>query len=97
MLVRFLPLRTFLKIKGKIMTKRKEIHVTHRDDGKWQGKKPENSRASFVCDTKAKALQKGKEIARHEQRELIPHNLNGRISNPNSYGNDPCPPGDKKN
>ncbi len=32
------------------MAKRNEIHVTHRDDGKWQAKKPENYRASFVCD-----------------------------------------------
>lgn len=78
------------------MAKRNEIHVTHRDDGKWQAKKPENSRASFVCDTKAEAMQKGREVAREEKRELIPHNKDGKISNPNSFGSDPCPPKDKK-
>jgi hypothetical protein len=26
---------------------------------------------------------------------LIPHLRDGRIQNPNSHGNDPCPPRDK--
>ena len=28
--------------------------------------------------------------------ELIPHGMDGKIQNPNSYGNDPCPPRDTK-
>ena len=30
-----------------------------------------------------------------EGRELIPHGKDGRIQNPSSHGNDPCPPKDK--
>lgn len=32
-----------------------------------------------------------------EGRELIPHGKDGKIQNPNSHDEDPCPPKDKKN
>lgn len=35
-------------------------------------------------------------IAQKEGLEMIPHGKNGQIQNPNSYGNDPCPPHDTK-
>lgn len=39
----------------------------------------------------------GREIAKKEGLELIPHCKDGRIQNPNSYGiNDSCPPRDTK-
>ncbi len=75
---------------------RKEIHITKRDDGQWQAKKPENERASVVSKTKSEVLERARQIARNEGLELIPHNQDGKISNPNSYGNDPNPPKDKK-
>lgn len=75
---------------------RKEIHVTKREDGRWQAKKPENDRASVVADTKSETMTRAREIAKKEGRELIPHKEDGKISNPNSYGNDPNPPKDKK-
>ncbi len=78
------------------MTKRKEIHVTKREDGRWQAKKPENERASFVADTKKEVMEKARDMAKTEKRELIPHKEDGKISNPNSYGSDPKPPKDKK-
>ncbi len=78
------------------MTKRKEVHITPRDDNKWAVKKPENERATALTDTKKEAIEIAKEIAKREGREMIPHNKDGKISNPNSYGKDPCPPKDKK-
>ena len=38
----------------------------------------------------------GREKAMQNNSEHIIHGLNGRIQNKNSYGNDPCPPRDKK-
>lgn len=37
-----------------------------------------------------------REKAKQEGAELIPHRKDGKIQNPNSYGNDPNPPKDKK-
>jgi len=73
-----------------------QIHVTQRPDGNWQVKRVGNDRASFVAETKAEAMERARDIARNQHLELVPHNTDGRISNPNSYGNDPTPPVDQK-
>lgn len=84
-------------LKTSIM-KRKEIHVVSNSDrGGWDAKRPHAERASKHFDTKAEAMEWSRELAKKEGLELIPHGLNGKIQNPNSYGNDPCPPKDKKN
>ncbi|NTU74289.1 DUF2188 domain-containing protein [Candidatus Roizmanbacteria bacterium] len=36
------------------------------------------------------------DIAKTQKTELVIHNQDGKISNKNSFGNDPCPPKDKK-
>lgn len=74
---------------------RKEIHVVPHKDG-WAVKKKKAKRASSLHDTKAEAMKEGKEKAKKEKAELIPHKKDGTISNPNSYGSDPNPPKDKK-
>ncbi len=38
----------------------------------------------------------GRNLAKKEGAELIPHGKDGKIQNPNSYGNDSCPPKDTK-
>jgi uncharacterized protein YdaT len=75
---------------------RGEIHVTKREDGRWQGQQPGTDRASFVADTKRDAMDRARVIAQHQGLELVPHNQDGRIANPNSYGNDPTPPHDAR-
>lgn len=74
---------------------RQEIHVVPHPDG-WAVKKKNGKRASSVHKTKADAMKIGKEKAKKEKAEFIPHNKDGKISNPNSYGKDPNPPKDKK-
>jgi hypothetical protein len=74
----------------------RQIHVTQRKDGNWQAKQPDNDRTSVVRPTKAETIEAAKQIAKNQGLELIPHNRDGKISNPNSYGKDPCPPKDKK-
>ena len=76
------------------MTK-KDIHVVPHPGG-WAVKKEGSQRASSVHDTKADALVQGRGQAKRDQVELIPHTKDGKIQNPNSYGNDPSPPKDQK-
>lgn len=71
-------------------------HVTKRSDGKWQVLGEGNSRATAVIKTQREAISKARDIAINQRAEVVIHGVNGRIRNKNSYGNDPCPPKDKK-
>lgn len=77
--------------------KRKEIHVVpNTDKGGWDANKPELSKISKHFNKKQDAMDWSRNQAIKEGRELIPHGKDGRIQNPSSHGNDPCPPKDKK-
>lgn len=71
-------------------------HVTKRSDGNWQVRGEGNSRATVVTKTQREAISKARDIAINQRAEVVIHGVNGRIRNKNSYGNDPCPPRDKK-
>ncbi len=74
---------------------KKTVHVTpHGDD--WQVKKSGNDRATAVTPTQKDAIDIGRGIARDMETELVIHGRDGRIRDKDSYGNDPCPPVDKK-
>ena len=76
---------------------RKEIHlVPNSNRGGWDLEKNGAKRVSGHFDTKAEATKAGIDMAKKQHAELISHLKNGQIQNPNSYGNDPCPPKDKK-
>ena len=61
---------------------RQEIHIVpNQERGGWDAKRQSADRASKHFETKADALDYG---------------MDGKIQNPNSYGNDPCPPRDTK-
>lgn len=55
-----------------------------------------NKRLTVVTSTKAEAERIGRDIARNQQTELVIHDRHGKIQDKDSYGNDPCPPRDKK-
>lgn len=46
-------------------------------------------------ETKPEAMKAGREIAKHQRTELITLKRDGKIQNPNSYGNDPSSIKDK--
>lgn len=71
-------------------------HVTKRSDGNWQVKGENNTRATAVTRTQADAIKRARNIAINQKSEVVIHGRNGQIRNKNSYGNDPCPPKDKK-
>ena len=76
---------------------RKEIHiVSNPNRGGWDAKRPNADRASRHFDTKKEAMKWSRDLAMREGLELVPHGADGKIQNSNSYGNDPCPPKDKR-
>lgn len=74
----------------------KPQHVTPHPSGGWQIKGEGNSKPTKITSTKVDAIKIGTEIAKNQKTELVIHNLDGKIGNKNSFGNDPCPPKDKK-
>ena len=75
---------------------REEHHIVPNKNGGWDVKRNGADRASVHTDTKQEAIDKGRAISRNQATELVIHNKNGKISNSDSHGNDPCPPRDKK-
>lgn len=74
---------------------RPEHHVVPNPNGGWDVKRDHAKRSSGHFDTKEDAMDAGRRISRNQNTELIPHRKDGRIQNPDSHGNDPCPPKDK--
>lgn len=87
---------TYLLKKGG-MNMGKNYHITYdKDATQWKVIAEKALKSSFTFDTKEEAIKKGKELCKKEKSELYIHNKDGKISNSNSYGNDPCPPKDTK-
>jgi transcriptional regulator with XRE-family HTH domain len=87
--------RTSTGAKGgskRMADKPKNVHTVPRESGGWATKVDGASRASATFDTKAEAVAAGRERARNDRVEHLIHNKDGRISERNSYGNDPYPP-----
>jgi len=74
---------------------RDEHHVVPNPDGGWDVKRNGAQRASLHTDTKQDAIDQGRKISQNQGTEFVIHNKDGKISNSDSHGNDPCPPKDK--
>ncbi len=70
-------------------------HVVPHENG-WAVKGERNQRATKVTKTQEQAINIATEIAKNQHSDTKIHGRNGRIRAGNSYGNDPCPPKDKK-
>lgn len=77
------------------MAKGRNQHVVPHSDG-WAVKGAGNSRATKVTPTQSEAIQIAQNITRNQNSETKIHGVNGQIRAGNSYGNDQCPPKDKK-
>ena len=73
----------------------KNQHVVPHKDG-WAVKGASNQKATRVVSTQREAINIAQNIARNQHSDTKIHGENGRIRAGNSYGNDPCPPKDKK-
>ena len=74
---------------------RKTHHVVPNPEGGWDVKRGGSDRASNHFDRKTGAIDRAREISQNQSSELIIHNRDGKISQSDSHGNDPCPPKDK--
>lgn len=77
------------------MSKGKDQHVVKHPDG-WAVKGAGNTKATKVTHTQKEAVTVAENIARNQHSDTKIHGRDGRIRAGNSYGNDPCPPKDKK-
>lgn len=71
-------------------------HIVPNPDGGWDVKRENAKRSSGHYGTKKEAMDAGRRMSINQGTELIPHRKDGTIQNPDSHGNDPCPPQDKK-
>jgi hypothetical protein len=78
--------------KGLQMSKKPAIVTGPHPGGGWQNKVEGNKRASNVSPTKAEAQTLGRGMAEKRATEHKIQNKQGRITERNSYGNDPFPP-----
>ncbi len=76
------------------MTK-KNIHTVPFGN-KWAVKREGIEKPVSTHNTKGAAQQKGITLAKKAHVEHVIHGRNGKIQDKDSYGNDPCPPRDKK-
>ncbi len=77
------------------MAKGKNQHVVKHEDG-WAVRGAGNSKVTKVTRTQVEAIDRAEEIARNQQSDTKIHGRDGKIRGGNSYGNDPCPPKDRK-
>jgi hypothetical protein len=69
---------------------RSPIHTTPNADGGWDNQR--DGKTFSHHETKEAAQKRGREEAKKDETEHKIHNLDGKISESNSYGNDPFPP-----
>ncbi len=64
-------------------------HVVPDSGGGWNVKKGGGQKASHHCGTKKEAVEVARQISRNQGTELKIHNLDGKIAQSDSHGNDP--------
>lgn len=76
------------------MAKKNQHVIPHA--GGWAVKGAGNSKATAVYPTQKEATARAEQIARNQKSDTKIHGVDGKIRAGNSYGNDPCPPKDRK-
>ncbi len=76
------------------MARKPRIHTIPHPDGGWATKKEGAERVGGRYRTKEEAQSAGRSQAIREKTEHVIHNRDGKISDSDSYGNDPNPPKD---
>lgn len=74
---------------------KKNQHVVPHGKG-WAVRGEGNKKVTAITSTKREADKVGRNIARNQKSELFIHGRDGKIQDRDSFGNDPCPPKDKK-
>ncbi|MGC3983029.1 MAG: DUF2188 domain-containing protein [Steroidobacteraceae bacterium] len=74
---------------------KKAVHVVPHSGG-WATRTEGSGRVGSIHSTQRDAIERGRDQAIRRGTELKIHGENGRIRDSDSYGNDPCPPKDRK-
>ena len=74
---------------------KKNIHVVPSGNG-WAVKQEGRSTPISTHRTQGAAEDAGRPVAKRNESELVIHRPGGQIRDKDSYGNDPCPPRDRK-
>ena len=76
---------------------KKNVHTVYNNDSKrWETKVEKQSKPLSTSFTKQNAMTKSIREAKGRRVEHVIHNKDGKISDKDSYGNDPHPPKDRK-
>ena len=75
---------------------KKNQHVVPTKDGNWGVRGEGNSKLTKVTPTQSDAINVARDIAKNKKAEVVIHKKDGTIRDKDSYGNDHCPPKDKK-
>lgn len=70
-------------------------HVVPRGSG-WAVKGAGNTRDTSHHTTQTAAADAARDIAKRQNAEVVIHRPDGRIRDKDSFGNDPCPPKDRR-
>jgi len=73
----------------------KNQHVV-KSDRSWAVRGAGNKSVSSRHRTQKAAISSARKTAIKEKSEVVIHGRDGRIRDKDSYGNDPCPPKDRK-
>lgn len=71
------------------MTRKPNVAVEPRKDGRWAVQTDKTKRADSLHDTQKAAMARGRELAMSKKTELVVKNEKGQIRQKDSYGNDP--------
>lgn len=74
---------------------KKDLHVVPHGD-EWAVRREGAGRVSSTHDTQREAIDAARRTAQREHTEVVIHRPDGRIRDSDSFGNDPCPPRDKR-
>lgn len=75
---------------------KKDVWVTGNRSDKYRVVTQGAGRAASVHETQRAAIDAAREIAQARRSELIVQDQHGRIRQKDGFGNDPCPPKDKR-
>ncbi len=71
------------------------IHVTRRKDT-WAVIREGAEKAAGLYNTQTAAINVARPMAKNNKSELVIHDRQNKIRDKDSYGDDACPPKDKK-
>jgi hypothetical protein len=78
------------------MPQKRSVAVEPRPYGRWAVQTNGRERATSLHETKADAVARAREVAKHRRTELVIKNKDGTIATRDCYCREPFPPRDQR-